>query len=132
MIRLAPATFALTLLALVSHAIAAGSEDVRVTIETTSAGSVGPCQAEVSRSLQLCDARGQCRRATLGAELDFDLPTGGSFLVIASVSYERDGVIHGDAASDRFARVDDGERLVQTVTTGEHCSKAWSYEFRLR
>jgi len=132
MTRMIPATFAVTLLALVSQAVAADSENLRVTIETTSAGSVGQCEAEVSRSLQLCNAQGKCDRVTLDDELDFEMPTGGSFLVTASVSYQRDGVVHGDAATDRFEQVKNGERLVQTVTTGEHCSKAWSYEFRVR
>lgn len=124
------ATFAV--LATVSHAFAGDSQGTQVTVETTSSGTVGKCEASVSRSLKVCDEDGKCKRQSLDDETRFSVPSGGSFVVSASVSYMQDGVIHGDAAVDRFETFDDGERLIQTIKTGERCSQVFSYELHAR
>jgi hypothetical protein len=125
-------TAVFALLTSVSSAFAGERENNSILVETTSVGSIGGCQAEVSRSLKICDRAGKCKRSELGDETQFALPEGGSFVVTASVSYSRDGVIHGDAAVDRYDSVANGERLVQTLTTGEGCSQVFSYEFHVR
>jgi hypothetical protein len=131
MIRSIRTALALCLLSLAAPALAADAEAHHVTLETTSAGTVGQCQAEVSRSLKVCGSDDQCQRVTLGDETRFVVPTDGSFVVTASVSYVADGVIYGDAAVDRVDDMHDGARLVQTVKTGDNCSQVWSYEIHV-
>lgn len=120
----------LVLLGTASNAFAADSDGTKVSIETTSVGNVGQCEAQVSRNVKVCDANDKCRRMDLGDETSIVIPKGGSFVVTASVSYMQDGVIHGDAAVDRFESVTDSERLVQSLKTGERCSQVFSYELQ--
>jgi hypothetical protein len=132
MTRSISSALALTLLAISAPALAADGEARRVTLETTSAGAVGKCEAEVSRSLKVCGPDDACARVPLDDETRFELPRRGSFIVSAAVSYEQDGVIFGDATVDRIEEPQDGERLVQTLETGPNCSQVWSYEIRVR
>lgn len=122
---------AVSFFAFAAPVFAAEGETRDVTLETTSVGNVGQCEVNVSRSVKVCDADGKCQRTPLTEdETTFSLPKGGAFTVTASVSYQQDGVIHGDAAVDRFERVSGGERLVQSLKTGENCSQVFSYELR--
>lgn len=129
MTRKLSVALALSVLAFAAPVLASDAEIHDITLETTSVGNVGHCEVSVSRSVKVCDADGSCQRTPLTEdEITFSLPKGGAFIVTASVSYRQDGVIHGDAAVDRFERVSEGERLVQSLKTGENCSQVFSYE----
>lgn len=136
MTRPTPTLLLLSLLPLSAPALAADGEAHRVTLETTSEGTVGHCEAEVSRRLEVCARDGKCRRVPLDDETRFAVPLGGSFAITASVSYVENGVIYGDATTDRVTELRDGARLVQTLSTGAmangtQCSRVWSYEVRV-
>jgi hypothetical protein len=121
----------LALLTLSSSALAASADTQRLTLHTVSVGSIGECEAEVSRRLDVCKRDAGCERVEFEDEARLVIPTGGALLLSATVSYVEQGVFHGDSAVHRITRFDDGQRVVQSLELGPGCSRSWSYELEL-
>lgn len=118
----------LALLILSSSALAASGDAQRLTLHTVSVGSIGGCEAEVSRRIDVCKRDAECERIEFDDEARLVIPSGGALLLSATVSYVEQGVFHGDSVVHRIVRFEDDQRVVQSLETGTGCSHSWSYE----
>jgi hypothetical protein len=121
----------LALLTLSSSALAASGDVQRLTLHTVSVGSVGECEAEVSRRMDVCKRDAECERVAFEDEARLVIPSGGALLLSATVSYVEHGVFHGDSAVHRIVQFEDDQRVVQSLETGTGCSHSFSYELEV-